>query len=120
MPPVLFKSACARVAPGFKAIEMLSEKCVTSLTATAIRYADLGEHPIAVIGSKDNRVQFAFMSDVLKERRDLTWLKKNSGIPNGTATHRFNRDPQNIAQAKRMTSTALMDEWFELRPRSVC
>jgi len=113
MPSALFKSACSRVAPGFKAIETLSEKCVTSLTATAIRYADLSDDPIAVIGSKDNRVQFAFMADLLKQRRDLTWPKKNSGIPDGTATHRFNRDPKNVAQSKRMTSTALMDVWFD-------
>jgi Zn-dependent peptidase ImmA (M78 family) len=113
MPPGLFKPACARVAPGFKAIETLSEKCLTSLTATAIRYADLSDDPVAVIGSKDNRVQFAFMSDLLKQRRDLTWPKKNSGIPNGTATHKFNGDPKNIAQSKRMTSTALMDVWFD-------
>jgi hypothetical protein len=113
MPPGLFKSACACVAPGFKAIKTLSEKCLTSLTATAIRYADLSDDPIAVIGSKDNRVQFAFMSDLLKQRRDLTWPKKNSGIPNGTATHRFNGDPKNVAQSKGMTSTALMDVWFD-------
>jgi len=113
MPPGLFKSACARVAPGFKAIETLSDKCVTSLTATAIRYADLSDDPIAVIGSKDNRVQFTFMSDGLKQRRDLTWPKKNSGVPEGTATHKFNRDPTNVAQSKRMTSSALMDIWFD-------
>lgn len=113
MPPGLFKSACARLAPGFKAIETLSEKCVTSLTATAIRYADLNDDPIAVIGSRENRVQFAFMSDLLKQRRDLTWPKKNSGIPDGTATCKFNRDPGNIAQSRRVTSSSLMDVWFD-------
>jgi IrrE N-terminal-like domain len=114
MPEGLFKAACARIAPGFRAIESLAEKCVTSLTATAIRYAVLSDDPIAVVCSKDNRVQFAFLSDVLKQRRDLTWPKKNSGIPDGTSTHRFNRDPRNIAQSKRMmTATALMDVWFD-------
>ena len=113
MPPGLFKSACARVAPGFKAIETLSEKCVTSLTATAIRYADLSDDPIAVIGSKDNRVQFTFMSDLLKQRRNLTWPKKNSGVPEGAVTHKFNRDPNNVEQAKRMTSSTLLDVWFD-------
>jgi len=117
MPPELFKLTCARVAPGFKAIETLSEKCVTSLTATAIRYADLSDDPIAVIGSKDNRVQFTFMSDVLKQRRDLTWPKKDSGIPHGTATYNFNRDPKNIAQSKRVTSSSLMGVWFDSEGR---
>lgn len=86
---------------------------MTSLTATAIRYADLSDDPIAVIGSKDNRVQFAFLSDLLKQRRDLTWPRKNPSVPEGTATHRFNQDPKNVAQSKRMTSTALIDAWFD-------
>jgi IrrE N-terminal-like domain len=113
MPEDLFKAACGRVAPGFKAIESLAEKCVTSLTATAIRCAVLSDDPIAVIGSKGNRVQFAFMSDQLKQRRNLAWIKKGSGIPEGTATHRFNRDAKNIAQSKRVTSSSLMDIWFD-------
>jgi Zn-dependent peptidase ImmA (M78 family) len=113
MPSEPFRRACARVAPGFKTIETLSEKCVTSLTATAIRYADLSEDPIAVVGSKDNRVQFAFLSDLLKQRRDLTWPKKNSGVPEGTATHKFNRDPKNVTHSKRVASSALMDVWFD-------
>lgn len=113
MPPEPFRAACARLAPGFNTIVSLSQKCVTSLTATAIRYADVSDDPIAVIGSKDNRVQFAFLSSLLKQRRDLIWPKKNSAVPDGTATHRFNRDPKNVAQAKRVTSSALMDVWFD-------
>jgi Zn-dependent peptidase ImmA (M78 family) len=113
MPEGLFKAACARLASGFKAIEALAEKCVTSLTATAIRYAVLSDDSIAVICSKENRVQFAFMSEPLKQRRDLTWIKKNSGIPDGTATHRFNRDAKNITQSRRITSSSLMDVWFD-------
>src|SRR5260370_5714117 len=109
MPEGLFKAACGRIAPGFKAIESLAEKCATSLTATAIRYAVLSDDPIAVVCSKDNRVQFAFVSDPLKQRGNLTWIKKNSGIPEGTATDRFNRDAKNIAQSKRVTSSSLMD-----------
>ena len=113
MPEGLFRAACGRIAPGFKAIESLAEKCVTSLTATAIRYAVLSDDPIAVVCSKDNRVQFAFVSDPLKQRGNLTWIKKNSGIPDGTVTHRFNRDAKNIAQSKRVTSSSLMDVWFD-------
>jgi hypothetical protein len=113
MPPGLFKVACARIAPGFKAIEVLAEKCVTSLTATAIRYTVLSDDAIAVVCSRENRVRFAFMSNPLKQMRDLTWIKKDFGIPEGTATHRFNLDSTNVAQAKRMTSTALMDAWFD-------
>ncbi len=113
MPEGLFKTACDGVQPGLKAVETLAEKCGTSLTATAIRYAILSDDPIAVICSKDNRVQFAFMSETLKARRGLTWLKKNSGIPEGTATSRFNKDPKNVAHAKRVSSSSSMDAWFD-------
>jgi Zn-dependent peptidase ImmA (M78 family) len=113
MPETLFKTACAWVKPGLEAVEALAEQCGTSLTATAIRYAILSDDPITVVCSKDNRVQFAFMSDSLMERHGLTWIKKNSGIPEGTATSRFNKDPKNVAQAKRVTSTSAMDAWFD-------
>jgi Zn-dependent peptidase ImmA (M78 family) len=113
MPEGLFRSVAARVRPGLKAVETLSSQCGTSLTATAIRYARLSDDPITVVCSKDNRVQFAFMSEILKLRRNLTWIKKNSGIPEGTATFRFNKDPNNIAQGKRISSSSSMDLWFD-------
>lgn len=113
MPRTLFKAACARTKPGLEAVEVLAGQCGTSLTATAIRYAVLSDDPIAVVCSKDNRVQFAFMSDSLAERQGLTWIKKNSGIPEGTATTTFNKDPKNVAKARRVTSSSTMDAWFD-------
>jgi hypothetical protein len=53
------------------------------------------------------------MSDILKARRGLTWNKKNSGIPEGTATSRFNKDPKNVAQARRVNSSSTMNAWFD-------
>jgi len=113
MPEELFKNICAQAKPGLSAVETLSAQCGTSLTATAIRYAKLSDDPITVVCSKDNRVQFTFMSDSLRARRGLTWIVKNSGIPEGTATFRFNREPKNVAQAKRVTSSSTMDAWFD-------
>ncbi len=113
MPEELFKEVAARAEPGLKAVEILSEQCVTSLTATAIRYAKLSDQAIAVVCSKDNRVQFAFMSEILKARRGLTWIKKNSCIPEETATFRFNKEPRNVTQGKRVSSNSAMDAWFQ-------
>jgi Zn-dependent peptidase ImmA (M78 family) len=118
MPEEPFRAACTRLQPGLTTVETLAEKCGTSLTATAIRYATLSEDPITVVCSKNNRVEFAFMSDLLKQRRDLNWIKKNSGIPDGTETSRFNKNPLNVAQAKRATSYSTMDVWFDCDNRS--
>jgi Zn-dependent peptidase ImmA (M78 family) len=113
MPGSLFKTACVGTQPGLKAVETLAERCGTSLTATAIRYANLSDDPITVICSKDNRVQFAFMSESLKARPGLSWIKRDSGIPDGTATSRFNKDPKSVAQGKRVSSRSSMDTWFD-------
>jgi len=118
MPRDLFKAGCAHVQPGLTAVEALAGKCGTSLTATAIRYADLSDDGVAIVVSKDNRVQFSFMSGTLKQRRHLNPIKKGSGIPHGTETSRFNRSPLNVTQAKRAVAASTMDVWFDCDDQS--
>lgn len=113
MPKLLFKAECAECGEGLDAVEMLAELCVTSLTATAIRYAKLCEQPVAVVCSKGDRVEFAFMSKPLQDHRGLAWIRKGSGLPAGTATANFNADEENIRKAKRVKSTSSLDIWFD-------
>ena len=113
MPKLLFKAACGKSGQGLEAIETLAGLCVTSLTATAIRFAKLCDEPVAVVCSMGNRVQFAFMSKPLQDLRGLTWIRKNSGLPAGTATANFNKDEDNVRNAKRVVSTSTLDTWFD-------
>lgn len=113
MPKQLFRAACGRVGQGLGAIENLANICRTSLTATGIRYARLSDDPVAVVCSTENRVEFAFMSKILQDRRDLTWIRKGSGLPIGTATARFNRNESNIQNAKRVSASSSMEVWFD-------
>jgi hypothetical protein len=113
MPKLLFKAACGKSGQGLTAIETLADLCVTSLTATAIRYAKLCDDPVAVLCSKGNRVQFAFMSKPLQDLRGLTWIRKGSGLPAGTATASFNKDENNVLNGKRVVSTSTLDTWFD-------
>ncbi len=113
MPKLLFKAACGKSGQGLTAIESLAGLCVTSLTATAIRYAKLCDDPVAVVCSIGNRVQFAFMSKPLQDMRGLTWIRKDSGLPAGTATANFNKDEDNIRKGKRVVSTSTLDTWFD-------
>src|SRR5882762_2850468 len=73
-PKLLFKAACAESGQGLTAIESLANLCVTSLTATAIRFAKLCDEPVAVVCSMGDRVQFAFMSKPSQDLRGLTWI----------------------------------------------
>jgi hypothetical protein len=113
MPKLLFKAACSKRGQGLTAIETLAGLCVTSLTATAIRYAKLCDDPVAVVCSMGNRVQFAFMSKPLQDLRTVTWIRKGSGLPAGTATANFNKDENNIRNGKRIVSTSTLDTWFD-------
>jgi hypothetical protein len=113
MPKLLFKAECAKCGEGLDAIETLADLCVTSLTATAIRFAKLCDDPVAVVCSKGDRVQFAFMSKPLQDHRGLTWIRKGSGLPGGTATANFNKDEDNVRKGKRARSTSSLDTWFD-------
>ncbi len=113
MPKLLFKAACGKSGQGLEAIETLADLCVTSLTATAIRFAKLCEEPVAVVCSMGDRIQFAFMSKPMQDMRGLTWIRKGSGLPAGTATAEFNKDEDNVRKAKRVVSTSALDTWFD-------
>jgi hypothetical protein len=113
MPKLLFKAACGKSGQGLEAIETLAGLCVTSLTATAIRFAKLCDEPVAVVCSMGNRIQFAFMSKPLQDLRGITWIRKNSGLPAGTATANFNENEDNVRNAKRVVATSTLDTWFD-------
>lgn len=113
MPKLLFKDARAKSGEGLAAIETLADLCVTSLTATAIRFAKLCDEPVAVVCSMGDRVQFAFMSKPLQDVCGLTWIRKGSGLPAGTATANFNKDVDNVRKGKRAASTSTLDTWFD-------
>lgn len=113
MPKLLFRAACDSSGQGLKAIETLAELCVTSLTATAIRFAKLSDEPVVVVCSKGDRVEYAFMSKPMQDLRGLTWIRKGSGLPMGTATANFNKDEGNVRRGKRVVSTSTVDTWFD-------
>jgi hypothetical protein len=113
MPRQLFEPACDHAGLGLEAIEVLADLCKVSLTAAGIRYAQCAADSVAVICSMDGRIQFAFMSRALKDRRELTWLRKGASLPRGTATRNFGENPRNVSSGKRVTSTSTLDVWFD-------
>jgi hypothetical protein len=113
MPKLLFKAACAKSGRGLNAVESMADLCVTSLTATAIRFTKLGDEPMATVCSRGGRVEFAFMSKPLQDLRDITWIRKGSELPLGTATANFNKNEDNVRRGKRIVSTSSLDTWFD-------
>jgi len=90
MPEYLLRQAINNNPVGLKGIRALAELCCTSLTASAIRYAELTKEAIAVIVSTDMKVDFCILSEAMKSLPQLTWLRKGTPVPKETITAEFN------------------------------
>ena len=112
MPRVLFKRAMIVAGDGLAAIERLAEKCNTSLTATAIRYARCTRTPVAVIVSTGTRIEYCFMSDALKDVEGFDWIRKGEGLSRETATFAFNQNPENVRHSERDEDASDLRDWF--------
>lgn len=112
MPDQPFRRALLQADDGLAGIEDLAGKCRTSLTATAIRYAEKTTIPAAIVVSEGQRIDYCFMSQALRDFPGLDWLKKGSALPAARLTQRFNRDPRNIAEGLRDEDTADLQDWF--------
>lgn len=112
MPSAPFKRALGRHDAGLVAIESMAKLCKTSLTATAIRYAELSEDAVAVVISTGPIVDFCFMSEMIKSLPQLSWLKKGAPVPQGTVTAKLNANAQRIADGERDAADIDVTDWL--------
>src|SRR5690606_9462941 len=112
MPASLFRKALGKHEPGFAAVESVAALCRTSLTATAIRYAELTDDAVAVVVSTGPTIDYCCLSDTMKSLPQLTWLRKGSPVPRGTATARPNGDRKRIAAADRAEADIDTMDWL--------
>lgn len=112
MPSFLFDPALDNLQTGLAAIESLASQCGTSLTATAIRYAERTPDPIAVIVSEGAEIKYCFMSDELKEVKGLSWIRKDTPLPRNTATYRFNQKEDNVLKGSSIEGETTLAYWF--------
>lgn len=113
MPNYLFDPALDHTGTGLDAIKSLKELCGTSLTATAIRYAQRVAVPAAIVVSTGEKVDYCFMSDELKQYPNLTWLKKGMLLPSKTKTFAFNREANNVLSSKQTEADSDLGLWFQ-------
>lgn len=120
MPETLFVKASRRAGDGLRAVESLAEVCGTSMTATAIRFANLAEVPMAVVVATGKQIDFCFMSEPLRSIRGLEWPKKGSAIPSGTVTAKLAARPDDIASSQRLAGECSFTDWIEGAPDCDC
>nr|VFK19360.1 MAG: protein of unknown function (DUF955) [Candidatus Kentron sp. LFY] len=114
MPRQPFKKALNRYEPGLDVVLQMATLCKTSLTATAIRYAELTEDAVAVIVSTESTVDYCFLSDTMKSflKLELMWPKKGTPVPKSTETARFNAEPERVSQNERSDAEVDLMDWL--------
>ena len=112
MPSGAFKRITRRRDPGLTVVESLSKDCLTSLTATAIRYAELTDDAVAIIISTGLAVDFCFLSEAMKSLPELSWPRKGSPVPKTTETAWLNANPERILRSDRSEREIDVMDWL--------
>ena len=86
--------------------------CKTSLTATAIRYAELTDDAVAIVISTGPTIDFCFMSETIKSLPQLSWLRKGTPVPQGTVTAKLNANAQRVADGERDEADIDIMDWL--------
>lgn len=112
MPEYLIRQTINNSPVGLKGIRALAKLCCTSLTASAIRYAELTKEAIAVIVSSDTTVDFCILSETMKSLPQLTWLRRGTPVPKETITAEYNTT---LGKTKNEPQEDYLDisVWFE-------
>ncbi len=112
MPQGLFTKEIDKLQTGFTAINKIADICITSLTATAIRYTQFTSEPMAAVLSDGLKIDWCFMSDELKEIGQLDWPKKGQAVPRDTVTYSFNKKKENIKSGENEAGNSSFMNWF--------
>jgi len=112
MPKKAFTREIGRNCDGLDGLKALADCCKTSLTSTAIRYADLTDCAAAIVVSTGQTVDYCFMSEALKSVAGLTWIKKGTPLPSSCETRRFNASLENIRSSLNAEDETNLTDWF--------
>ena len=112
MPSAPFRKAMDAHDPGLDALSAIADRCETSLTATAIRYAELTDSAVAVIMSTGGVIDYCFLSEAMKSLPKRDWLRKGSPLPAGTATSRLAGELARVLACDRIADDVDVRDWL--------
>lgn len=113
MPEDMFKNNLWKFGKGLDGIIGMADLCNTSLTATAIRYAELTDNFIIVVISSNCKVDFCCFSQKAWRIKNKEIPKKGWPILKNTATEIMFREPLRIQKAERDSMQSVLSDWIE-------
>ena len=115
MPENLFKDKLTQYERGLSCIKAMALQCNTSLTATAIRYAELTNDKVVVLVSTDGIVDYCCISDSIFNLNEIEKPKRGWKIPHDTATSMLIKNPDKISKSEIIGIETRFLDWLECR-----
>jgi Zn-dependent peptidase ImmA (M78 family) len=112
MPETPFRNEIENHAPGLDAIKNVADICGTSLTATAIRYAETSHDAVGIVVSTNGVVDYCFLSSAMQELPQRAWVKKGSQIPIGSSAAALAASRERISAGERVTDMIDIRDWL--------
>ena len=108
LPKERIKQDCNKKKFSFNVLQELSKKYQTSLTATALRFATIGNHPIMVVYSVNNKVKWYWYSTDFR-----FWSLKHGKerVPEDTAAGEY----FNKGTKYNSPEIVFADDWFKVK-----
>jgi hypothetical protein len=113
MPEDMFKDNLWKFGKGLDGIIGMADLCNTSLTATAIRYAELTDDFLIVIISSNCKIDFFFFFQRAFRIKNKEIPKKGWSIPKNTATEIMFREPLRIQNTDNDSMLSDLSDWIE-------
>lgn len=113
MPRKLFVKEMDRRRDGMDAVLALSARCETSLTATAIRYAELSSACCAVVVSSGSSIDYCFLSKSLRAMKGIQWPRKGRALPKSSATLALRKRPSAVDDRESDSADSDTTVWFD-------
>ena len=94
------------------AVLHLASQCETSLTAAALRYAEIGQLPIGVIQARQGKVEFCATYPLQSHVGWARPLSRNANVPAESATQRLSQDIDAILRSGEDSDSCEAIDWF--------
>jgi Zn-dependent peptidase ImmA (M78 family) len=109
LPKSMVRPLVTRLPEGMDGLMSLARTCRTSLTSTAIAYAQTSSAALAVVLSDHGAVKFCFMSDAMKRAR-VGWIGKRERIPADSLTEKVAHAQSRVALP--LSDDTDLQDWF--------
>ena len=113
MPEREFNQSLWHIEADLEGVHKLAELFDVSLTAAAIRMAELSEEAVAVVVSSGMSIEYCLISKVLEAVPQLRRPQRGEALSHSTATYRLNKRIQQGDNCTSISDTGTLDDWFE-------